>query len=296
MRPIIRWHGGKALLGKWIEGFIPPHLVYVEPFGGAASVLTRKPAAALEVLNDLDVELVNLYHVLADPELWKEFWLAVWLEKYDPASVAKDRWKPVTPIERAVRLVGRGGMCRNAASMSGFRGFKMRPNGTYPIDDWRRYRTHVPRFHRRLRDVVIESRPAVDVMLQYDGPETMHYVDPPYLPSTRKTPRHRYAHEMTEADHVDLLAVLTSLEGMVVLSGYAHPIYDEALQGWQRVTKTANDNGRKKRVEVLWVNPAAVAANVAHKEAMAVAKERDRISKKEAKRLAKTPGQLEMFG
>jgi hypothetical protein len=64
-----RYHGGKWMLAPWIIEHFPPHRIYTEAFGGAASVLMRKPRAKLvEVYNDLDGEIVSLFRVLRDPD------------------------------------------------------------------------------------------------------------------------------------------------------------------------------------------------------------------------------------
>lgn len=68
-RPVLRYHGGKFRLAPWIVSFFPKHRVYVEPYGGAASVLMRKPRAFGEVYNDMDEEVVNVFRVLRDPQL-----------------------------------------------------------------------------------------------------------------------------------------------------------------------------------------------------------------------------------
>jgi DNA adenine methylase len=115
---------------------------------------------------------------------------------------------------------------------------------------------------RRMTGVVIEQRAAVSVMASHDGPETLHYVDPPYPHDTRSdSSRWNYRHELTDDDHRTLALALHGLRGSVVLSGYACDLYDrELFRDWRRVTKDTHGDGATDRTEVLWLNPACVAA------------------------------------
>lgn len=63
-RPAIRYHGSKFRLAPWIVGFFPEHVTYVEPFGGGAGILLRKPVVNTEIYNDLDSDVVNFFSVL----------------------------------------------------------------------------------------------------------------------------------------------------------------------------------------------------------------------------------------
>ena len=112
---------------------------------------------------------------------------------------------------------------------------------------------------------MVENRDARQVMAQHDGCSTLHYVDPPYLPETRSPAnkydlKHRmYRHELTRADHAELLDFLRGLKGAVILSGYDSPLYASALRGWDRVDKATFADGARPRVESLWLNPSASA-------------------------------------
>ena len=65
--PPLRYHGGKWRIGKWVASHFPKHKFYVEVFGGAAGVLLQKPRSTVEVYNDLDSQVVNLFRILRDP-------------------------------------------------------------------------------------------------------------------------------------------------------------------------------------------------------------------------------------
>lgn len=253
-RPVLRWHGGKWILAPWIISHFPAHRVYVEPFGGAASVLLRKPRSYAEIYNDLDSEVVNLFGVLRSddaPRLVELLRLTPFANEefqgaYEPSDCA---------IEQARRTVVKAfqGFGSNAVQRkSGFRSNSNR-SGTTPARDWVNYPEALLATVERLRGVVVLNRDAKEVMVAHDGPDTLHYVDPPYMAGTRDKGAD-YRHELSDRDHEELLTFLTTLNGRVVLSGYPDPLYDEILHGWRRVHRSALADGARKRTEVLWMN------------------------------------------
>lgn len=270
-RPVLRWHGGKWVLAPWIIAHFPAHRIYVEPYGGAASVLLRKPRAYAEVWNDLDGQVVNLFRVLRDPDLAPQLVEALRLTPFARAEFEASYGPADDPVEGARRLIvrsfmGFGSDGHNTEVKTGFRADAKR-SGTTPAHDWVNYAQVLPAAVERLKGVVIEQRPALQVMDSHDRKDTLHYCDPPYPPETRSTKSrkrgdryHAYAHEMTADDHAALLAHLKTLKGMVVLSSYPSKLYDGELAGWHRVERAARADGARPRTEVLWMNLAATDA------------------------------------
>jgi DNA adenine methylase len=127
--------------------------------------------------------------------------------------------------------------------------------GTSPFEDWLKHPAELAKIAARLRRMRVESVNAIALLPRYDGPRTMFYVDPPYLPETRDRGAD-YRHEMTAEQHRKLLAALRKLKGMVVLSGYRPELYDRLLAGWVRHEKEAYADGGRKRTECVWLNPA----------------------------------------
>jgi DNA adenine methylase len=140
-------------------------------------------------------------------------------------------------------------------------------SGTTPATDWMNLPEGMAAAIERLRGVVIENRPAMQVMTTHDGPDTLHFVDPPYLHETRARADRRpdnggvYRHELTTEEHVELLGFLCGLEGAVVLCGYPSAVYDALLPDWTQVERAAMADGARPRVEVLYLNPKAAATS-----------------------------------
>lgn len=267
-RPIMRYHGGKWRLATWIIGHFSEHRIYVEPFGGAGSVLLRKPRSFAEVYNDLDGDIVNVFRVLRDPltaeQLRRALILTPWSRRefylsYEPTD---------DPVEQARRTLARQAMAFGTTSRkknrTGFRAKAYRSNQTGAVD-WATYPRMVPAFVDRLRGVTIESRPARDVIMQNDSTDTLFYLDPPYPHSTRTAWKGHndctYTHEMSDQDHRQLAWLLRQLRGKVLVSGYPCDLYDmELYADWHRVERAALADGARERTEVIWMNTAAAAA------------------------------------
>lgn len=268
-RPLIRYHGGKWMLAPWIIQNLPSHRIYVEPFGGGASVLLRKSRSYAEVYNDLDGEIVNLFRVAREQgdklanalrltPFSRDEYLAAWFPSEDPMEQARRTVvrafmgfsSAAVTMNRSPAKAGRGGLAK-----TGFRA-NSNKSGTTPAHDWANYPDALIATVERLQGVIIENRDAFDLIPQHDSPGSLFYVDPPYVADTRdKGGDYRY--EMTDIDHARLSKTLTGLQGMVVLSGYPSDLYSSLYEGWHRIDRTAFADGARQRTECLWLNKPA---------------------------------------
>lgn len=259
-RPALRYFGGKWRLAPWIIENLPPHRVYVEPFGGAASVLLRKPRSYSEVYNDRSGEIVRFFRVLQNQVLAVELERKLRLTPFSRDEFDLAYEETNDPVEEARRLVvrsfmGFGSGGHNAgAGKTGFRANANR-SGTAPAHDWASYPDQISFYFERLSGVCIENRDAIEVMGQQDSIDTLHFLDPPYVHSTRGDKKHSYEFEMTDEEHMRLCEFIQTLRGLVVLCGYRNDIYESL--GWTSVERAAFADGARERTEVLWFNPAA---------------------------------------
>lgn len=267
-RPIFRYHGGKWRLAPWLLTWCPPHRIYCEPFGGGASLLLRKTRSEVEVYNDLDEDVVNVFRVLRDPDAALELERRLRLTPYARAEFRLAHEPADEPIERARRAIvrsvmGFGSAGHGRTDSNAFR-LSFTRSGS-PALWWAHYHPHVREWLARLEGVIVEHRDWRQVVATCDTDRTLFYVDPPYPAHTRSslksTRRRLYRHELTDDDHRALAAALHQVQGMVVLSGYPTPLYDEDLYaGWERHETEVRADRNARRIEVVWLNPAASAA------------------------------------
>jgi DNA adenine methylase len=258
-RPVLRYHGGKFKIANWIIPQLPNHATYVEPFGGAASILLRKSRVSGEIYNDLDGTVVNVFRVLQSPEKAAELYRLLRVTPFSRAEFKRSYEEPVSDIDAAHKAIIRSFMGFSTDALTrgcatGFRANKTR--GKLPAQEWSTYPNFIATFVERLRGVVIEQRNAFEVINAYDSPETLFFVDPPYVSSTRGDgcAKHGYKYEFSNRDHEMLSTALRGVRGKVVLCGYYSSLYDRLYGDWRTAEHKAFANGSHPRTEMLWMN------------------------------------------
>jgi DNA adenine methylase len=261
-RALLRYFGGKWAIAPWVISHLPPHRIYVEPFGGAASILLRKSRSKIEVYNDLDEEIVGIFRVVQDPTLCQLLMRRLRRTPYARREFELAFQSSVDPIIRAQRAIVRAYQSFHHGSLfnpkkTTFADARHRASSSSKANEWLNYPRSLVAVSHRLHGVIIECRAAQEVIRAQDTPDKLFFVDPPYMPSTRS--KLGYRHEMTTEEHVRLLDQLLHVRGAVVLAGYPSDLYDTMLAGWTRVQRQhfAAGNGPQPRVEVLWISPRA---------------------------------------
>jgi DNA adenine methylase len=232
------WAGGKGNIARWIVQYIPAGQIYVEPFAGAASVLWHLPSPfPVEVLNDLDGDIVKCkfeelaHRLIFTPYARAEFARALQIVK-DPNATDIDRaWAFFVKQNQ-----GFGGK----AKVSGDWG-----RAIYTINNgmagntskWRSRLKLLTFWHERLSRVQIDCIDGIECIKYWDTPETVFYIDPPYVADTRKDCR-LYRKEPDLAYHERLVETILAAKGKVLFSCYDHPVYAPLTNaGWRKLIK-----------------------------------------------------------
>lgn len=278
--PPARWMGGKSkTYAAYIAGELPPHTVYVENFGGMAGVLMAKHPAPVEIYNDLNGALVNLFRVIRDPDQCQRLLDLLAFTPYsrDEWRYCRDNWRAqADQVEKARQVftllnqsfVGKlkdPGWSFGRLSMPGRKDRGMGHIFQKTIEN-------IWLVRDRLAEVVIENQPAMTLLERYNQPHTLFYLDPPYLPETRSRLDVYEDQEMTFEDHQALLEQCNQSRAAIVISGYPSQLYDQLLADWKKLEVKAQAasavhsarNGLKHapqsvqvRIECLWFNPRA---------------------------------------
>lgn len=226
LRAPFGYPGGKSRSIKEILPHLPYRMSYVEPFGGSAAVLLSRKPSDVEVYNDRYGGVVSFYRCIREKKNVEALidrleWTVHSREEF---VWCKKTWKNVDDdVERAARWyymvqTSFGSLARNfgrATKQRGTMGIKLKNKLPLLYD-----------IHRRLKNVQVENQDWEQCFRDYDTPDTVFYLDPPYVDASEGT----YQFELSKDAHRKLINMALNAQGFVAISGYANPMYDN--QDW----------------------------------------------------------------
>lgn len=260
IRPAFSYFGGKALLCRNIINLLPEHTTYLEGFSGGLNVLLNKYKSEREIACDLNPDIIHFYKFLISntQDLIDKIKTIPYTR--DSFLAALHSRGDLAPRERAANFLVKYRMSRNCLGKEFFWSVN-NPEGR--LTAWESIPRGLVATANRLKNVEFYHESAFDCIPRYDSEDTLFYLDPPYYPMTRVS-NNNYACELTEFQHLQLLRMIKTLKGHVVLSGYSCPLYENELKDWERnefemISPSSGCSKKKIKLrvkEVLWVKRA----------------------------------------
>lgn len=244
MNSIIPWPGGKRRLAKHLLPLFPNHKTYVEAFAGGAGLLFARPAPApVEVLNDLNGDLVNLYRVVQHhlDELVRQFrWALVSRTMFDWSKM--QRPETLTDVQRAARFY----YLQKTAFGAKVTGQTFGTAASAPPKlNLLRMEEDLSLAHLRLARVTVERLAWQDCLDRYDRPDTLFFLDPPYWKLAG------YGVDFPFTEYEAMAEKLASLKGKAILTINDHPDIRRVFQGFRskrvQISYTVGGNGRSPK-------------------------------------------------
>lgn len=246
------WVGGKTKLASDIIDLIPnDHNIYIEVFGGAASVLYSKESSKLEVLNDINSELINLHRAIRNnPQTLSMFLNDLFISRDIFNDIKTKKLQPRNNIERAAfyfyQLTQSFGSKGDNFAMAS-------KSGRKPKNIYRDFK----KISDRLKGVTIENMSFFKLIPLYDKEDAFFYIDPPYV-STESYYKNTGGFGIKE--HEQLAELLSKVKGKFLLSYNDSVIVRELYKGFNiRTTKEIeytlgkNMHGKNKSVREVFI-------------------------------------------
>jgi DNA adenine methylase len=259
MKSPLRYNGGKGPHQKFISEQIKPHKIWVDLCCGGLNVTLGKPKSEIEVCNDIDDDLINFYRhagniveAIQDIEYSEESF--EWACDYKFSG-------PVDETEAAIKFLVRNRMSRDGNGEYYMTSPRTRRGMPEHISSWKNVQETFSAFADRIKDIEFRCMQSLDLLGEFRHDENVCiYIDYPYLMGKRTTKK-LYKYEVSENDHISMLNTVQGSRAQILISHYSHPIYESALDGWNRCEKPCKinmggvgKNGKSDRIEVLWSN------------------------------------------
>ncbi|MFO0795413.1 MAG: DNA adenine methylase [Candidatus Brocadiaceae bacterium] len=250
--------GGKGGLVNDLIKLIPTHRLFCEPFAGGARLFFGKEPSVIEVLNDNDDLLINLYRVVQNDGKRQELIKKLSETPYSRSIFNYYRQaKFQDEIEKAVQF-----FYLSKASFAGDikRGGFACPSRNTTRNPAKTYQNGIDVLEyigKRLKGVTVECLDYRTCIEKYDSPESFFFCDPPYFSA-----EHYYGDSFTVQDHYKLSEILHMVKAKVMVSHYSNDLYDRLYNGWYRYEfqsfkgshKAESGQGKPKTVEVVYCN------------------------------------------
>ena len=253
MKTPISYYGGKQTMLKHIRPLIPAHKFYTEAFCGGAAVLFAKRPVPGEVINNLNGDLCNFYWMakVYYPELKEEIDKTLHSrDMHAHAAHILNYHQFFTPAQRAWAVWA---LCKMsfASMLDGSFGYDF--EGGMPKKLKNAKDDFTEQLCRRLENVTIENRDALDVIACYDSPSAFHFVDPPYVNSDCG----HYEGSFNEQNMESLLKLLEEVEGKFMLTMFPMGMIEEyaVKNGWiiHRIDRTISASKTSRRKQEEWM-------------------------------------------
>lgn len=254
-RPFVPWVGGKGKLKEIIYQVFPPDVTrFVDHFGGSGAMLLGLPqkASRLDVYNDFDAELTNLFLCVRDRLLALTEELKIFsIQSEAEYAMLRDMLKRRQPIPdftrdelRAARsilspeqyqevreiLMGNTRLWNVRRAAAYFKVIRYSYSGTGNSFGVHKVNLSgalelMEAASQRLEGVPITNRDCCHSIKLNDGSHTLHYCDPPYYQAEDK-----YRVDFTWEDHLRLHEALCHCKGYAVVSYNFDPVITDLYQ------------------------------------------------------------------
>lgn len=283
------YFGSKNKIALQLCSNLPPHMCWVEAFCGSAALTLAKRKAPIEVINDIDGEIINVFKQLRNQqnELCRLISLTPYAkDELEEARIAKAN---DSELERARKFLVQAMMAVNGVFGKEKGGFSYSQSYTRNerdarVNRWYNLPQRLTEVVERLRDVRVDNRDAIELLEMFlKRPATLMYIDPPYLGDRSQG----YTNDANDEEfHSNLLKMANKAHCMIFISGYENELYNSELskeKGWSKrkidtITKDINGNGHS-RTEVLWMNKHYLTASKTNSLLLTLSKEEIRQKK-----------------
>jgi DNA adenine methylase len=231
---VIYYIGGKFLLKNKIYSILPKHDIFVEVFGGGANILLNKQPSKIEVYNDLNKDLANLFYFLSFhyDEFYKKAKFLVYsreIFKIVRKEILNTKIESIPDVNRAVKIF----YLYNASFSGSMRSFSYRLTSPRSLEFYNKIKK-LEEIHKRLKNVIIESLDFEEVINKYDSENTLFFLDPPYF----NTEFYYSTNDLSfkYEDHVRLLNLIKNIKGKFILTTYENELYTNELKDFNLIT------------------------------------------------------------